>query len=839
MAKMRKKLLMLLTLLIFSLTYFPTQVNAVNLGDFKDENESHYYLDTVPDNPEDDYFEEGENNRGFFWFLDATEVAGEKFADIINNFANMAFTFNTFLTELMIAALELAYEFNFVNVIIDEISDVMTRITGISPSGTFSSSGIFGQLAIFVAILAVIYAVFMLLFKRSMFQSLGAILQTIICLTIAIVLFTNYAPFLKGINQVTTEMSALVLGSNVADETEANNNGLDESSLREKMYDNLWTMFVDRPYMYMMYGKTRLDDRLTEERVKSILKTSEGSEERLSALETEFYIEDNEYITHSKVWQRLSFTPVYISVNGITSILIYALALFLILFQFWFMMIAVFAPFALLIGAIPGMFNVTKRYFIELGLPLVLKIVVSFGALIVFSISEVLYAMDFRLGEMGALVNSTFGFYMTVVIVHWVLFGLLFLLRKRIANIFINSTHFMREMKDGIDTTTAPIKSAVQGTATVVGTGVGAVAGGPAGAMMGASIGKKAGETLTGEASVGDLAETTGRTAGKAYMFSQFSQDGSSEPTTKLTNDSKNNIIDFLDNKKFGEDSDKVIESLEKAGIENISKDELNQAHESIVKQMEKDEGLKAEYSDMLTSNLQQQHKDKLLKEQEEKLRAESTKDRGAQFTEEYGKDAKKSKGDIPKTSAWMDDSVDMYGDIGEQYAKAHSEPVNTGERIPDANSWISDEMDMYGDEVEEMKEEMKHTDFNQLHYHETGKGFQKGPIATDPLEEIASTTESEKPNTPTQPDGVIDLSDYEERNRLATLDLTKEKPIETEIGMHSLDHNVALFTEEGQNDPVKSPGYKLNNDQIDYRHENHDSNDPKNLESLEENLPK
>src|SRR5690625_3647932 len=115
------------------------------------------------------------------------------------------------------------------------------------------------------------------------------------------------------------------------------------------------------------------------------------------------------------------------------------------------------------------MFTVTKRYFIELGLPLVLKVVVSFGALIVFSISEVLYAMDFRLGEMGARVNSTFGFYMTVVIIHWVLFALLFFLRKRIANIFIQSNQFMREMKDGLDTTTAPIKGAVQGTATAAG----------------------------------------------------------------------------------------------------------------------------------------------------------------------------------------------------------------------------------------------------------------------------------------------------------------------------------------------------------------------------------
>lgn len=91
--------------MVFNLiSFYPIQVNAEDLGDFKDDDESHYYLDIVPDDPEDDYFEEGENKRGFFWFLDASEVAGEKFADIINNFANIGFTFNMFLTELMIAA---------------------------------------------------------------------------------------------------------------------------------------------------------------------------------------------------------------------------------------------------------------------------------------------------------------------------------------------------------------------------------------------------------------------------------------------------------------------------------------------------------------------------------------------------------------------------------------------------------------------------------------------------------------------------------------------------------------------------------------------------------------
>lgn len=378
----------------------------------------------------------------------------------------------------------------------------MSDITGISSSGNFLGNGIFGQLAIFVALFAVIYAVLMLVFRRSMFQSLGAILQTVICLTIAILLFTNYAPFLKGINQVTTEMSALILGGNVSggegdtydSHTPENPNntptGLDEDSLREQMYDNLWTMFVDRPYMYMMYGKTRLDDNLTEGRVKKILKAKKGSAERLQALKDEHEI-PNEYIMHSKALERLSFTPIYLVINGITSVLVYGLALFLILFQFWFMMIAVFAPFALLIGAIPGMFNVTKRYFIELGLPLILKIVVSFGALIVFSISEILYEMDFQLGEMGARVNSTFGFYMTVVIIHWVLFALLFFLRKRIANIFVNSNRFMTEMRDGLGTVTEPVKKGVQGATTVVGATAGTIAGGPQGAMLGLPLVKK------------------------------------------------------------------------------------------------------------------------------------------------------------------------------------------------------------------------------------------------------------------------------------------------------------------------------------------------------------
>lgn len=841
MFNMRNKLLLIFAVIAFSLvSILPIQVNAQDLGDFKDDNESHYYLDAIPDNPEDDYFEEGENERGFFWFLDATEVAGEKFADIINSFANMAFTFNMFLTEMMIAALELAYEFDFINVIIDEISDIMSGITGISSDGSFTSSGIFGQLAIFVAMFAIIYAVFMLLFRRSMFQSLGAILQTVICLTIAILLFTNYAPFLKGVNQVTTEMSALVLGSEVSGgDTDETPSGLDGNNLKNKMYDNLWTMFVDRPYMYMMYGKTRLDDNLTEDRVKSILKAPEGSEERLLALQTEYEDEGNQYITHSKVWERLSFTPVYITINGITSFLIYALAFFLILFQFWFMMIAVFAPFALLIGAIPGMFNVIKRYFIELGLPLVLKIVVSFGALVVFSISEILYELDFQLGEMGARVNSTFGFYMAVVIVHWVLFALLFFLRKRIANIFVNSNRFMREMKDGLDTSTAPIKSAIKGGATVAGTVGGAMVGGAPGAMAGASVGRTAGETATGDASVGDLAQS----AGKAYMYSRLGdssqpkQGEGNEQIPQLSGDSKQNISKFMDDKEFGDDKEKVMESLEKAGIEEVSEEDLDKAHDGIMKEIEDGKGLQSNYSDMLVSNLQDQHKSKILQAEEGKLREQ-------QLQEQHIEDVKEGKyyhgPAYPENTAYFGPAYPEHVEANlDEDTKDTNAAVDTayyGPAYPEDTEYYGPafpESEMETGEItngaipqgQMENKEMQTTKFSGSSIEESGKmggtvingsdieGTEGIEVSRSPegtvikgsnIQEAKDLGETEIQGTDMSgseiPDSgipeseqytnVSNIKDYEDRQNLASLDLDKQKPANNEFEYANLDEN-------------------------------------------------
>ncbi len=332
------------------------------LGNFKSNGESYYHLDAVPkDFNEKKSFADKVTDK--FWFLDMKNKAGQKMNEFFNYLVNIAFDMNILMTNFMISSLDFAYSFDFINLIIEKLDSIMQEITGITGMGNFSSNGIFGNLAKFVAVFTVIYAIFLMVWKRSMFSSLGTILQTVLALTIALLLFTNYSTFLSGLNQVTTEASALVLAGNSNEQSQngtqevenARPTNLDEESLKLEMKNNLWTLFVDRPFMYMMYGETNLNNLADSKdkainRVNNLLKAKPNSEERYDAIATETKDWNNNNLYYDNISERLSFTPMYLTINGITSLPVYFLALALLLFQFWFMLIAIFAPFALYLG---------------------------------------------------------------------------------------------------------------------------------------------------------------------------------------------------------------------------------------------------------------------------------------------------------------------------------------------------------------------------------------------------------------------------------------------------------------------------------------------------------
>lgn len=479
--------------------------------------DSHYILDIAPLDKEQMEAEENKSwwQRGWS-YVNGSALKSEilsQIYEVINLANNFFFQLNIGMTQFMLSALNLAYEFDLIDQLIERVENVMQEISGISDN-TFGSSGLFGSFAGIIAALAAIYACYLYVWKRAAVEYISELMKTVLAFSIALLFFSNYSAFLSGVNQVTTEASQLVLAgsinSNNSDENESNQ-GVD---LREGMMNNIWTLFVDRPYLFMQYGSDNVDE-VGEERIKELLKQAPGEGRQDYVIDKEIRGQGNAMMTYGSVMERAVFTPLYLFVNLISSIPIFLLALLLLVFQFWFIGIAAVAPFALLFAAIPGQFGVLKKYFVELGLPLVLKIVVSFGALVVFAISEIIYTLN----DISAGGASE---YVMICVLQFILLALMFFLRKRIKNIFSAGSKEVQALRAEVgslkDAVTSPIKTGVQGTATVAGAVVGGVVAGGAGAAAGANIGSQAGRIATGDGSIHSVTSGIQQVQKLAYL---------------------------------------------------------------------------------------------------------------------------------------------------------------------------------------------------------------------------------------------------------------------------------------------------------------------------------
>ena len=426
---------------------------------------------------------------------------------VTNWLNNMLLRFNIMMTNFMLGVLNFAYEFDFVNQIINQLDTMMQNLTGISNNSFSKGKGLFDGFLGIVAMISVGYAAFLLLWKRSSLESIGTILQTVIALSLALLLFSNYSTFLTNANKLTTEASGLILTGGSDRLTDDNKTNAD---VRKEMNKNIRRMFIHRPYLFMQYG-TDNEEAIGKKRVNKLLKMKPGEGRQKYVKEYEVKAKGNQLMTSSYVTDRLVFSFFYLGMNALNSIPIYLLAFLLLVLQFWFLGIAMVAPFAFLYAALPGRFGVLRKYMAELFLPLGLKLLVSAGALFVFSIISILYTV--RGGILGK--SLSVGEYIAIGVVQFVILVIFFLLRKRIFGIFSAGSKeiamLRAEMASLRESMLRPVKSGVQTTATVAGAAIGAAATGGAGTMTGAAIGSRVGKAVTGEASVSDVASEGAR----------------------------------------------------------------------------------------------------------------------------------------------------------------------------------------------------------------------------------------------------------------------------------------------------------------------------------------
>ncbi|OUS68553.1 hypothetical protein B1748_33545 [Paenibacillus sp. MY03] len=409
-----------------------------NLFDTKHEvtsdgSKAYYQIDVTSKQPGED--DDGGGFKNPFKTI-GSWISGDAIKDTVlaqfyegmNFVVNILFKVNVYMTNMMLTVLNYAYHFDVINRIIEQIEGVVQKITGIS-NFHFEQYGLYGDFLIAIGVSVGLVFVYKYFFQQAQLEATGNVAKSVLILMAALLFFTNYGTVLKGANNITTELTGHVIGAS---------SGLFEgkgSDSTRGLGENMWNLFVHRPYLYMQYGN---DDESTvgKDRVNALLKLPPGENRQKYVEQTEIDKRNNMMMTYSMVPDRLVFTVLYTIVNGITSIPIFALALLLILFQFWFLTIAVAAPFYMVIAAFPGGGGVFRRYTEELALPLLLKIAVSVIALVVFTMSAIVYEVS----------NSDSIGYFATAFVEFIVLLLIFVLRKRFMRILMEGNSLIRSV---------------------------------------------------------------------------------------------------------------------------------------------------------------------------------------------------------------------------------------------------------------------------------------------------------------------------------------------------------------------------------------------------------
>lgn len=540
-----------------------------NYGQFK--NDDYYYdLDIVMQSEVDD----SDEDKGFFASIkdtfDLSNISDGVMESIYYVFfmiIEFFFSFNLFMTNLMISILDFAYDTNIVNSLIDAMSGTVIGISGLG-DGSITVGGLFGSFSGFIAIVVALYALYQFVIKRATIGAFGSLLKSIIVFTLALAFFANYTTFLKGAHTISNEFSALILSGTTGDVIIDEASGVVQSNtVQNQMYDNLFTTFVHKPYLLLQYGKT---EGIDENRVKKILELDPSKEAKARKdIAIEEVKSDNEIMHVASIWKRYNYTGIMVIGNAVASIPVYLLSLSLLLFQVWFLIMAMVAPFAFLWAALPGQFGVLKRYLFELSLPLVLKSVVSIGALLIFGLTEVIYSLSAIAG------GGSKGLVLAIVL-QTILMMAMFLLRKRIGGIFTKGSEQLAAMREQMHASLVdPAKKGFQNTATAaVGATVAVATGGAlAPAMMAANATKEATKAMTGDSSVGDATKSIATTAvGYKMLSDKMSK-------ANLDKQSLESVNTFTEQEQLDSlQSDTIKSELKNHQLKDVSIDELNDA---------------------------------------------------------------------------------------------------------------------------------------------------------------------------------------------------------------------------------------------------------------------
>lgn len=278
---------------------------------FSPENNSEPYLTTYKDN----------------YYLDIT--TGMFSIDTTTNaLANVVFDVQKGLAYLLVLAFYYAFEFSFFEWFKDLVQLFIQNM----------QTQLFNNLSMIILACMGFYF-FVKTLQRQTIQVWIAFFQTVVILAFAMYFYTHPVQILQQIDTGTKEISKMVLTG-----TSTGGSG---TSATVKASNEIWVVFVHKPWQYLEFGNKTLADHKTDQ----VLKMQPGKDRTQIFKDLE---KSNQFSSTNMGIKRIGFEIMYLIPMFVTFIILSALCLLVLGFQVLTIMIFLFGVIVFVLALIPS-----------------------------------------------------------------------------------------------------------------------------------------------------------------------------------------------------------------------------------------------------------------------------------------------------------------------------------------------------------------------------------------------------------------------------------------------------------------------------------------------------
>ena len=310
----------------------------------------------------------------------------------INNFIWQALLSWNFTVILIV---ENAFSLDVVDQFADAVEEAVQQLAGFTGAG-YGNTGLMGNFMTLMIIIAGAWIAYKGLIKKNTTDALTGMVTSVVVLILGIAFFANAGSVMKYFNEISSGLSQELMGVGIEFQEELEeeeiNYPADVSSL--VISDKLYNMMVYEPYIMLQYAKTSHDSELSQGRIEKILAFKPGSTAREQAVEQEAKEMKNPMVMTDGVFQRLTLLILLCVSHFILGLLFFIIAGAMIVYQFLFVLIALFAPFAFLIALNPSWSGVAVNWFKKFVGYQLIKLIVGVFFSMLLTISQFLYEMS-------------------------------------------------------------------------------------------------------------------------------------------------------------------------------------------------------------------------------------------------------------------------------------------------------------------------------------------------------------------------------------------------------------------------------------------------------------